>query len=228
VNPPRTPNFDPIARPYRWLEYLTLGPYLERTRFHFLDQLKSHRRALVLGDGDGRFTARLLRANPEIAVEAIDSSATMLSLLSQRVSRLGPAARDRLKTIHSDALAFQPQGPPYDLVVAHFFLDCLAQNELATLIANLQPSLAPEATWLVSEFAIPDRQPAAILARILARILVATLYRAFRILAGLKTQTLPDYAAIFRQNGLSRIARKSRLGGLLVAEHWQLGSAPKN
>jgi hypothetical protein len=54
------PNFDRIARPYRWLEYLTLGRSLERAREVFLPLLKDRRQALILGDGDGRFTARLL------------------------------------------------------------------------------------------------------------------------------------------------------------------------
>jgi ubiquinone/menaquinone biosynthesis C-methylase UbiE len=218
------PNFDPIARPYRWLEYLTFGPYLEHCRFHYLEQLSSHRRALILGDGDGRFTARLLAANPQITVDAVDSSATMLWLLEQRVFRLGQPARKRLRTIHSDALAFKPETAGYDLVATHFFLDCLGIQELATLIANLKPSLAPNATWLISEFAIPTRQPTAAF----ARLLIATLYRAFRILTGLKTQSLPDYASVFRRNGLSQTSEKSFLGGLLVTQLWSLGSSPKN
>ena len=111
----RQPNFDPIARPYRWLEYLTFGPYLERCRFYFLDQLATHRRALVLGDGDGRFTANLLRTNPDVTIDAVDSSAAMLKLLANRVTLLSQSASERLKTIHADALAFTPEGPPYDL-----------------------------------------------------------------------------------------------------------------
>ena len=57
-------NFDLIARPYRWLEYLTFGPALARCRNHFLPQLTDRRAALVLGDGDGRFLARLLAPTP--------------------------------------------------------------------------------------------------------------------------------------------------------------------
>ena len=67
-------NFDRIARPYRWLEYLSLGRALERCRFHFLPRLRDCRRALVLGDGDGRFTAKLLDANPSVQVDAVDIS----------------------------------------------------------------------------------------------------------------------------------------------------------
>jgi len=211
----RPTNFDPIARPYRWLEYLTFGPYLERTRFHFLEHLSAHRRALILGDGDGRFTARLLAANPQMTIEAVDSSVAMLDLLTERAKQLGPNARQRLKTVHSDALAFAPAGN-YDLIVTHFFLDCLTEDDLATLLTRLAPHLSLNAAWLVSEFTVPPTQPA----KSIARIIVATLYLAFRVLTGLKTQSLPGYASAFRQGGFSIAERKSFLGGLLNAELW--------
>src|SRR5206468_3304021 len=54
------PNFNLIARPYRALEHLTFGPALQRTRTHFLPLLADRQNALILGDGDGRFTAALL------------------------------------------------------------------------------------------------------------------------------------------------------------------------
>jgi ubiquinone/menaquinone biosynthesis C-methylase UbiE len=215
-------NFDPIARPYRWLEYLTFGPYLERCRFHFLNQLSTHHRALILGDGDGRFTTRLLAANPQIAIDAVDSSATMLDLLTDRAAQLGPSAAQRLRTIHGDALAFEPAGP-YDLVVTHFFLDCLTEDDLATLFARLRPHLSTNATWLISEFSIPSTQPAATL----ARTLIATLYCAFRVLTSLKTQRLPDYASALRRNGFFITQRRSFLGSILSAELWRLNPQPR-
>ena len=85
-----TPNFNRIARPYRWLEYLTLGPALTRCRTHFLPQLAACRTALVLGDGDGRFLAGLLAANPDLRADAVDTSATMLQLLTRRAQRAHP------------------------------------------------------------------------------------------------------------------------------------------
>ena len=217
-------NFDLIARPYRWLEYLSFGPYLERCRFHYLDRLSGHRRALILGEGDGRFTARLLAANPLITVDAIDSSAAMLNLLRERVAKVDRLAQERLSTIHGDALSFRPNTPGYDLVVSHFFLDCLTDRELAALVARIQPWLTSDPTWLVSEFAIPARQPAATV----ARLVIATLYRSFRMLTGLKTQSLPDYASILSRSGCSINSQKSFLGGLLVTQLWQMGSTPKN
>jgi ubiquinone/menaquinone biosynthesis C-methylase UbiE len=217
VDSPRATNFDLVARPYRWLEYLTFGPILEHCRYHYLTQLSTYHRALILGDGDGRFTTRLLTANPQITIDAVDSSAAMLDLLTQRARQLGPSATQRLTTIHSDALAFRLEGAPYDLVVTHFFLDCLTDDNLNALVAKIHLHLTPNATWLISEFAIPPAQPA----NIIARTVIAGLYRAFNVLAGLKTQRLPDYASTFRQNGFSRTDQKVFLGGLLTAELWR-------
>jgi hypothetical protein len=151
----------------------------------------------------------------------------MLKLLGERVSRRGAKARDRLRLFHTDALAFKPDTPPYDLVVTHFFLDCLTEGELAILLANIKPNLAPifapRSTWLVSEFAIPQGQAAARL----SRLVIATLYRAFRILAGLKTQRLPDYASVLCQYGFSITEQKSFLGGILVTQLWNMDANPE-
>ncbi|AXC14359.1 biosynthesis of ubiquinone [Acidisarcina polymorpha] len=213
-----SPNFDPVARAYRPLEFLTFGPYLERCRFHFLSKLGHSRRALILGDGDGRFTARLLASNAKVEVDAIDSSSIMLELLAARAARLGPSAEERLRPLQADARKLDFEGTGYDLVVANFFLDCFNVDEIAGLVAKIVPRLAPEAIWLVSEFALPAEG----LMKWPSRLIVASLYRAFGLLTGLKVRTLPNYAALLDQAGLSRIAGKRYLKGLLVSELWKL------
>ncbi len=209
------PNFNRIARPYRYLEYLTLGPLLQRTRLHFLPHLLVSRQALVLGDGDGRFLARLLAANPHLHAEAVDISPSMLQLLAKR------ASAPRLTTIQADARTFEPQHGPYDLVVTHFFLDCLTEPELESLVARLAPHLSPDALWLVSDFRIPVTGPL----RLPARILVRLLYLAFRVLTGLRTNRLPDHAAALSRNSLQLLHRHLTLGGILTTELW--GHAPQ-
>jgi hypothetical protein len=98
------PNFDRVARLYRWAEYLTLGPLLVRARNHFLPQIPPRHRALILGDGDGRFLARLLTHQPHLHALAVDTSASMLHLLRQRCQ---PHA-DRLQTLQASALDLFP------------------------------------------------------------------------------------------------------------------------
>jgi ubiquinone/menaquinone biosynthesis C-methylase UbiE len=215
---PTQPSFNLIARPYRWLEYLTLGRALEHCRLHFLPNLLQQKRALVIGDGDGRFLAELLKQNPRLRVDAVDTSATMLLLLRQRCEALAPNVSTRLTTHQASALTCPLDGP-YDLVVTHFFLDCLTQLDLETLIRHITPTLSPKALWLISDFHIPTG-----FMRLPAKALIRSLYLAFRILTNLRTTKLPDHATPLQQASLTLIAHQHRLAGLLVTELWQFNS----
>lgn len=207
-------NFDHIARPYRWLEYLTLGKALVNCRLRYLSVLLNQKRALVLGDGDGRFTARLLATNAAVHVTAVDISAAMLALLRKRCA----PNSNRLQTLRASALTVPLHGP-YDLLITHFFLDCLTQADLETLIARITPMLAPKALWVISDFRIPFGP-----LRFPARIYIRSLYLAFRILTGLRTTHLPDYATPLAQAGFTRIAHHRSLAGMLTTELWQAPS----
>jgi SAM-dependent methyltransferase len=209
-------NFDTVARPYRWLEYLTFGPMLERCRFYFLPRLPQRRHALVIGDGDGRFIVRLLLQNPTLRADAVDTSANMLRVLTERCHRVRVA--DRLTTHQADALTFVPP-PGCDLVATHFFLDCLTQAQLDTLVSHIAPSLAPGSLWLVSDFQVPAGPM-----HLPARALVRTLYASFRALTRLRTNRLPDHAAALTRAGLTRTSHHPLLGGILFTEVWQKSS----
>jgi SAM-dependent methyltransferase len=206
------PDFDRIARLYRWAEYLSLGPLLQRTRTHFLPQLTHCRCALVLGDGDGRFTARLLEQANGIRVLAIDTSAAMLGLLRKRCR----GSADRLRTLQASALTITPP-PDTDLIVTHFFLDCLTQTELDTLTASISASIRPGTLWLLSDFG----QPAPRILRPFAELYIRSLYLAFRLLTGLRVTHLPDPQTSLRSAGFNRIARNEILLGLIYTEIWQ-------
>jgi hypothetical protein len=230
-------DFDCLARVYRWLEYLTFGPMLSRCRQHYLGRLGHARRALVLGDGDGRSVARFLRSNPHVNVDVVDSSAAMLRQVSRRIA----GSRRRVTFHRCDALDFDPSASfaadssatdavaptdetpaRYDLVVTHFFLDCFSTAELEILVQRIGPYLAPNALWLVSEFAVPPSQPAAWLGRLLARIVVGCLYRAFGLLTGLRIRKLPAYEGILESARFKLLERHFSLGGLLKTELWTL------
>ncbi|HVC46716.1 MAG TPA: class I SAM-dependent methyltransferase [Terracidiphilus sp.] len=211
MNPP--PNLNPLARLYRWMEWFTFGPALGRCRRAFLPELLSSRRALALGDGDGRFTARLLRANPRVHIDAVDASSAMLR---QLLRRAGPHA-PRVRTHCADARLWQPASQPYDLVFAHFFLDFLTPGEVLALARRLRPAVSPSALWAVSEFVVPP----SLFGRLVARPVVAGLYRAFGLLTGLKVRRLPDHPRALAQAGFTLLGRRTFLRGLLVSELWQ-------
>jgi SAM-dependent methyltransferase len=206
------PNFNGLACIYRWMELLTFGPWLERCRCAFLGDLAGCRRAAVLGDGDGRFTAQLLRANSTIEIDAVDLSPAMLRTLLRSAGHNAV----RIRVHCADALTWQPANPPYDLVVTHFFLDCLTEDDVRSLADRLQGALSPAGLWIVSEFAIPEGA----FGRWVARPVVWLLYRTFGLLTGLAVRNLPDHAAALRGAGFKLRKRRSWLGGLLIAEIW--------
>jgi SAM-dependent methyltransferase len=212
MNEPAQPDFDRVARIYRWAEYAALGPLLERTREHYLPQLADRRSALVLGDGDGRFLAQLLRQNPGLQATAVDTSAAMLGLLRQRCA----FAAHRLYTRQHSALETAAEANT-DLVVTHFFLDCLTQPDVNALIARFASTVRPGTLWLLSDFAIPAKP----MLRPLAAIYIRSLYLAFRLLTGLRTTHLPDPQTALAAAGFERVARRERLGGLLYTELWR-------
>ncbi len=212
-------NFDLIARPYRWLEYLSFGPWLGRCRSAQLVHLTSAHRALVLGDGDGRFLARLLALNTTLIADVVDSSPSMLTILDRRIRRAGPRARQRICLHQADALEWNPSGS-YDLVVSHFFLDCFFPQQLEQLFDRILPHLRPGAQWVISEFAIPHNAFTAYL----ARGLIGLLYRAFGLLTGLPVRALPDYPAALLRRGFLPSQDHRYLAGLLCSQLWSLPS----
>lgn len=211
------PNFDRLSQVYCWMEWASFGPFLWWCRCAFLSEMRTRNRALVLGDGDGRFTARLLETNHAVRINAIDASPGMLRALARRA---GPNAtrlrifRGDIRTLQSDPSAL------YDLIVSHFFLDCLTTEEARTLAERLRTSSAPNALWIVSEFSIPNGW----FGSLVARPIVASLYRAFGWLTGLHQRRLPDHATALRAAGFNLAERRKWLYGLLVSELWQAGA----
>lgn len=212
-------NFDRLAGLYRWMEWGSFGPWLGRCRRAFLGDLLDRPAALVLGDGDGRFTAALLAANERVEVDAVDASGAMLRALKRQAGR----DAGRVRTWVADARRWEPDGRGYDLVATHFFLDCLTTDEVRTLAARLRPALRPDAVWVVSEFAVPEGA----YGRVVARPLVALLYFAFGAMTGLRVRRLPEHVEAMEQAGFVMRARRRWLGGLLVAEKWALPQAQR-
>lgn len=210
------PNFDRVAALYRWAEYLALGPLLQRTRTALLPQLSAPHRVLVLGDGDGRFLEQLLLRFQDCDVLAVDTSAAMLERLRRRCERSSPKASTRLRTLRQNMLTVDAPADT-DLVVTHFVLDCLSQNDVDSLVARLAPRLTTGGLWLVSDFALPANR----LLRPVGALYIRALYLAFRILTGLRNQALPDPGRSLDSSGFVCIARRTFLCGLLYTELWR-------
>jgi SAM-dependent methyltransferase len=207
--------FDRVARLYCWMEYFCFGPYLQKCRRLRLSEMTSSRSVLVYGDGDGRFLAELARSLPNTPIAAIDVSGAMLREVERRLPREAD-----VRLVHANALECGATGfpeAPFDLIVTHFFLDCFDEAELALLLSRVNAAAEEHAMWVVSDFAIPRRNPA----RLLAALIVRSLYLGFGLLTGLKTRRLPDHGRVMRQTGWVLESRRELLFGLMVSERWR-------
>ena len=137
-------------------------------------------------------------------------------MLDALLVRAGQNA-SRVSAYHVDARNWQPANPPYDLVVSHFFLDCLTTEEVRALAVKVHNAVSPSAMWIVSEFAVPNNW----IGRYVARPLISLLYRAFGLLTGLKIRFLPDHHVALRNAGFTLVRRQTWLCGLLVSEMWR-------
>lgn len=208
-------SFDRVAPFYRWLETLVFGGRLQAARVAFIRQIDAPRRALALGEGDGRFLAELRRAHPVLQIECLDASARMLALARARVGE------SHVHYLHADirAAAFPPAR--YDLVVTHFFLDCFAEKTLREVIAKIGAATTENATWLVADFHEPPRG----WRRAWGRFLLATMYRFFGVVAGIEACRLVDYAPLLSDEGFRLTSEEVFAHGLLRSQSWRRGAA---
>ena len=197
------------------MEYATFGPALHRRRCEFLTQMATARSVLILGDGDGRFTAEFLRRNTNAFIDWVECSRSMANLAAARIAR-APDGPRRVRQIAEDARNVRLTGL-YDLAVTHFFLDCFTAEELERLIPQITAHICPGGSWIISEFQTPSSG----VRRQVATLLIKLLYVAFGVLTGLKTRQLPDYRRVLENNGYFRTALKTGVAGLLVSEVWQ-------
>ena len=195
MSAPNPANFDRLARFYRALEFLAFGRDLERARFCFLPELAGCRSILVLGEGDGRCLARLVRLAPEARIDCIDLSPAMLARAGRRLEGTGGA--ERVRFIQGDALARPVPEARYDAVVTFFFLDCFTTPEVETIARRISAGLLPGARWLFADFVLPPRG----WRRCRARVWVAVLYAFFHWETRLSTRSLPASEAALAAEG---------------------------
>ncbi len=213
-------NCDLIAPHYQALEYVSFGKSLERRRVAFLSAVRSSRNAILCGGGDGRFLARLLRANCVVRVDYVDLSPRMTELAERRIAGMGRSFRARVRFHMADLKSFDPPESAYDLVVTHFFLDCFTDGEVAELASRLASWSTPQAQWIVSEF----QEGRGRFARCWTRLVVRALYAAFRVTANLQVNRLPRYEEALAASGFRLQRREQALGGLLRSSLWKRGN----
>jgi ubiquinone/menaquinone biosynthesis C-methylase UbiE len=209
-------SFDPIARHYRWLEAVTFGSTLQQARTRWIETIPPPERALILGEGDGRFLSELLRVHPNVVVDCVDASGRMLDLARKRLVKVVPRAE--VNFVREDVLTWAPSGS-YDLLVVNFFLDCFPRPELMTVIRKLVDVASGGAYLFFADFSIPKK----LIARTHAKIWLAIMYGFFRATTGIAAKRLIDPTSEFEINGFTCLNRAHWRFGLVKSELWQYG-----
>lgn len=212
-------NCDRIARIYRYIEYLRFGRRLERCRSGMLQYAGASRKALVIGDGDGRFLSALARHNREIEIDAVDLSLRMVELSEKRLRTLPDSNGDRVRVLHGDIQNITPPRAPYDLIATHFLFDVFSDSGLPAVIERLSRWAAPDALWIVSEFDVP----AAAWSRTNAHFWLRFMYAFFRLTTKLENQQLPAWRPLLQKAGFIRKQRRTFENGFIVSELWHRG-----
>ncbi|GAB1489062.1 class I SAM-dependent methyltransferase [Opitutaceae bacterium] len=207
-------NFDRLAPYYNAMETLTAGSRLQRARVHGLDALAGCRRILSVGEGHGRFAEACLQRHPAAELTCLEASQAMAKLGMERTRHL----RGTIRWEIADAFAWQTSDC-FDAIVTCFFLDCFPEPTLARGIDHLARLAAPDAVWLVVDFAVPERA----LARLRARMVHGLMYAFFRCAVGLPARRLARHDRLLARNGFAREVRREFEWGLVCAEVWRRG-----
>ena len=211
-------SFDTLAPFYRSMEFVSAGGLLQRCRTSFLDEVADCQRALLLGEGPGRFLVELLRKHPQVEVTCVESSARMIQEASRMVKRIGLSDK-RVRFVQSDALTWVAPEGAFDLVVTHFFLDCFRRDELEMLVPKVAASSTAEARWLLADFREPNRG----WQKWRARGMLALLYLFFRFATGLSATRLTPPDNLLRAAGFRLAGRRIGNFGLVHSDLWQQG-----
>ena len=211
----RRPGFDSLAPFYRIMEFVLAGGKLHRCRLACLEEARTAKHILLVGEGHGRFLEVCARKFPEATLTCVDASRAMLRIAEQRWRAAGGKA-ESVEFIHAELPTWQPPAKRYDLIVTHFFLDCFPGEQLARIVESLSNAAAPGARWLVADFAVPERG----WRRWRARLILSLAYAFFRRATALKARRVTAPDPFLAHAGFRLATRRTMEWGLLQADLW--------
>lgn len=208
-------SFDLLAPHYRWMEFVVAGEKLQRCRKAFLDQIPAPRNVLLLGEGHGRCLVECRRRFSHARLTCVDASHGMLMESERRLAK-HHLDLTKLKFIQADALSWNPDGEPFDLIITNFFLDCFRPDQLKILISKLAANAAPDANWLIADFQVASGG----WKRLRSRLILWSMYVFFRVVTRLPAEKLTPPDPFLKQAGFHLHRRTESEWGLLHSEWW--------
>lgn len=206
-------DYSKVALFYKWIERAVFGGKLQRARVALLSQLISEihdecdTRVLVVGDGDGRFCAELLKRTSRLRVDYVDCSEGMVRLAKKSVGD-----SDRVAWCCEDLRSLDGAG--YDAVVAHFLLDGFEGDERKAVLRGLLKKVKAGGVFHMSDF-----DP---VAKVWGQTLVRAMQVFFAVSAGLPfVQVVRDDAEVEASGGI-KMSEKCWQKGWIYTQLWKI------
>ncbi|EEF62221.1 class I SAM-dependent methyltransferase [Pedosphaera parvula] len=208
-------SFDLLAPHYRWMEFILAGGKLQRSRTAHLKSIREPKRALLLGEGNGRFLVELLSMHSQARVTCLDASQRMLDCARSRIVKHGMDGGS-VEFIHADILEWLPGSQKFDLIVTNFFLDCFTPQQIEMVVEKLAGAATPEAQWLLADF----REPPAGMRKLRAKLILQSMYLFFRAVTRLPASRLTPPDSYLRRHRFELVQRSQADWGLLHSDLW--------
>ena len=208
-------SYSRIARFYKLIEQVTIGPPLLDARLAHLNRLAERgpiQHALLVGEGNGSFLLPFAQRFPETEITVVDESAAMLQVAHTRLQAAG-VNTDRIEFRQADMATEPLPEAHYDLIVTLFFFDNFSERTVRQLVPALERASLPQAHWLLSDFQVP----ASGWRRVRAQFWLAVLYAFFRSIAGIPARCVPPTEVIFEETSFKPVARQTFCGEMLYS-----------
>ena len=209
-------SFDRIAPYYDTLARLAFGGSIQRAQRYFLNKIPPEASVLVVGGGTGWLLPHLLERPEVIHVTYLETSATMIELSKQKIEHLSPSRTTVVNFIHGDEHSLV-ENDQFSVVITHFVLDMYQGKALDDIIQTLASHLAPQGTWLFTDFRLSRQKRH----RWWQRLITRAMYTFFHLTAGIARQPLPPYQQHFAAHGFRVIHERSFFSDFIVSRVYQ-------
>jgi ubiquinone/menaquinone biosynthesis C-methylase UbiE len=209
------PDFNLVASIYQRLEKIVYGPDMQRARVCHLPQLSDCKSILCVGEGDGRFLAKLLETNPHSHVTCVEASSRMIVLAKERIQ--SEEFKGRVDFHNLIIEQFESNNHSFDAIITNYFLDTYAGNELSAMIQKLTGFATQDTLWLVNDFTVP----ASGIRRLRAKLLLKIMYLFFRLTSNLRTQRLENPSRVLTNAGWKLASEKNFNHRFIVSRLWK-------
>jgi ubiquinone/menaquinone biosynthesis C-methylase UbiE len=212
-------SYERLARFYKLIESITIGPPLLNARLAHLDLLAegpTPKHVLLIGEGNGSFLLPFAQRFQDTQITVIDQSAAMLEIAQSRALEAG-IDMTRIFFRQADMQSATLPTNYYDLIVTLFFFDNFDESTVCKMITALEGAATVPAQWLLADFQIPEHG----WRRLRARFWLAILYGFFRAFAAIPARHLPPIEAILNCSNFKQTARKTYCGQMLYSTLYQ-------